>query len=202
MQKAIGRTNAPHVELEAKLQQEYARIVPKVERGVDTKAKADHLHSLETRGQGHAERGGLTAIAQSMASRHEKKPSASSSGGNARSRANSRTLTPHKQSHCDVDFDTPGTEAENRRAQSVAAAIKALRPSEQRSPEKGGVRPSCASSKHLQSLSESTNTTRGGDSIYDVAFPKLQSYGSADMGSGGYENVPRAHKRENSLPAI
>jgi hypothetical protein len=202
MQKAIGHTNAPHPELEAELQQEYAKIVPKVERGVVTKAEADHLHSLEARAHGHTERGGLTAIAQSVAARRERRPSVSSGGSNSRSRANSRAFTPHKQSHYDMGADLPKTETENWRAQSVAAATNALLSKEQRSPEKGGVMPSSASLKHLQSLSESTNSTRGGDSIYDVAFPKLQSYGSVDRGSGGSENVPHVHKRENSVPLV
>ncbi|KAF1932083.1 uncharacterized protein M421DRAFT_54615 [Didymella exigua CBS 183.55] len=202
MQKAIGHTNAPHPELEAELQQEYAKIVPKVERGVVTKAEADHLHSLEARAHGHTERGGLTAIAQSVAARHERRSSVSSGGNIVRSRANSRTFTPHKQPHYDTGLDLSKADPENWRAHSIAAANTALRSREQRSPEKGGVTPSSASRKRLQSLSESTNTTRGGDSIYDVAFPKLQSYGSADIGRGGSENVPRAHKRENSLPPV
>jgi hypothetical protein len=49
--------------------------------------------------------------------------------------------------------------------------------------------------RRLQSLSESTNTTRG-DSRYDTAFPKLQGYGSFERTSGGSENMPRAHKHE------
>ncbi|KAJ4382653.1 hypothetical protein N0V86_001875 [Didymella sp. IMI 355093] len=202
MQKAIGHTNAPHPELEAELQQEYAKIVPKVERGVVTKAEADHLHSLEARAHGRTERGGLTAIAQSVAARRERRPSVSSDGSNSRSHANSRAFTPHKQSQYDVGADLPRTETENWRAQSVAAATNALLSKEQRSPEKGGVMPSSTSRKRLQSLSESTNSTRGGDSIYDVAFPKLPSYGSVDRGSGGSENVPHVHKRENSVPLV
>jgi hypothetical protein len=202
MQKAIGHTNAPHPELEAELQQEYAKIVPKVERGVVTKAEADYLHSLEARTHGHTERGGLTAIAQSVAARRERRSSVSSGGSNARSRANSRTFTPHKQAHYDTGVDLSRAESDNWRTQSIAAATNALRSREQRSPEKGGVTPSSASRKRLQSLSESTNTTRGGDNICDVAFPKLQPYGSTDLASGGSENVPHVHKRENSLPPV
>lgn len=202
MQKAIGHTNAPHPELEAELQQEYAKVVPKAERGVVTKAEADQLHSLEARAHGHTERGGLTAIAQSVAARRERRSSVSSGSGNARSRANSRTFTPHKQPLYDVGADLPKIETGNWRIQSIATATNALHSREQRSPEKGGVAPSSASRRRLQSLSESTNTTRGGDSIYDVAFPKLQPYGSGDMGSGGSENVSRMHQLENSYPAI
>lgn len=72
MQKAIGHTNAPHPELEAELQQEYAQILPKVRRGTVSKAEADHLHSLEARTHGHTERGGLAATAQSVAAKYER----------------------------------------------------------------------------------------------------------------------------------
>jgi hypothetical protein len=72
MQKAIGQTNAPHPELEAELQEEFARIVPKVEQGTVTKEEADHLHSLEARAHGHTEKGGLTAVAQSVAAKRER----------------------------------------------------------------------------------------------------------------------------------
>jgi hypothetical protein len=72
MQKAIGQTNAPHPELEAELQEEFARIVPKVEQGTVTREEADHLHSLEARAHGHTEKGGLTAAAQSVAAKRER----------------------------------------------------------------------------------------------------------------------------------
>lgn len=77
MQKAIGTRNAPHPELEAELQEEYAKIEPKVEQGIVTKAEADHLHSLEARAHGHTEKGGLTAIAQSVAAKRERQLSLS-----------------------------------------------------------------------------------------------------------------------------
>ncbi|KAJ4402941.1 hypothetical protein N0V91_006852 [Didymella pomorum] len=201
MQKAIGHTNAPHPELEAELQQEYAGIVHKVDCGVVTKAEADHLHSIEARAHGHTERGGLTAIAHSVAARRERRSSVSSGGSNARSRANSRTFTPSKQAHYDIGAPPPSVESDNWRVQSIAVATNPLRSKEQRSPEKGGLTPSSASRKRLQSLSESTNTTRG-DNIYDVAFPKLQPYGSTDLASVGSENVSHTHKRENSLPLV
>ncbi|KAF3046430.1 hypothetical protein E8E12_008704 [Didymella heteroderae] len=201
MQKAIGHTNAPHPELEAELQQEYAKIVPKVERGVVTKAEADRLHSLEARAHGHTERGGLTAIAQSVAARRERQSSVSSVGSNTRSREDNRIFTPHKQSSYDTEANLPRVESDNWRAQSVAAATNALRPREQRSPDKDGVIPTSASRKRVQSLSESTNATRG-DSIYEIVFPKLQPFGSTDLGSDGSENTPHTHKRENSLPPV
>ena len=201
MQKVIGYTNAPHPELEAELQQEYAKIVPKVERGIVTKAEADHLHSLEARAHDHTERGGLTAIAQSVTARRERQASISSVSGNINSRANSRTFTPQKQFHHDTGLDLLKGEAEISRAHSGAVAVDVMHSREQRSPEKSGVMPSNASLRRYQSLSESTNTTRG-DSRYETVFPKLQNYGSTDVGSGGSENMPCTHKYENSHSAI
>ncbi|KAF2786585.1 hypothetical protein K505DRAFT_200847, partial [Melanomma pulvis-pyrius CBS 109.77] len=76
-QKAIGQTTAPHPELEEELQEEYAKIEPKVEQGTVTKEEANHLHSLEARAHGHTEKGGLTAIAQSVAAKRERQTSVS-----------------------------------------------------------------------------------------------------------------------------
>ncbi|KAF2636729.1 hypothetical protein P280DRAFT_148739 [Massarina eburnea CBS 473.64] len=71
MQSAMGQTNMPQPELELELQAEYAKIKPKVEQGIVTKPEADHLHSLEARAHGHTDKGGLTAMAQSVAARRE-----------------------------------------------------------------------------------------------------------------------------------
>ncbi|KAF2705108.1 hypothetical protein K504DRAFT_506578 [Pleomassaria siparia CBS 279.74] len=74
-QKAIGTSKATHPELEAKLQEEFAKIEPKVEQGTVTREEADHLHSLEARTHGHTEKGGLTSIAQSVVAKRERKVS-------------------------------------------------------------------------------------------------------------------------------
>lgn len=165
MQKAIGHTNAPHPELEAELQQEYAKIVPKVERGVVTKAEADRLHSLEARTHGHTERGGLTAIAQSVAARCERRASISSSSGDVRSHANSRTFTPHKQLHHDTGMIASRVETETVNIQNedvTKCDVDHLRSSGQHSPQDGrtsAVVPSTFSARRYQSFSDSTNTT-------------------------------------------
>lgn len=202
MQRAIGHTNAPHPELEAELQQEYAKIVPRVERGIVTKDEADHLHSLEARAHGHTERGGIAAIAQSVAAKRERQAPISSVSDNNRSRANSRTFTPPKQSQRTTGADLFRAELEKPRADDTT--------------------------RRYQSLSDSTNTTRAsiedlrkqssmnsrlaGLSVHDegkkdtskssTAFHKHQTYGSGGMSSGGSENMLRAHKRENSQPTI
>jgi hypothetical protein len=74
MQTALNHKNAPHPELEAELQQEYAQIQPEIERGTVSSAEAGHLHSLESRARGHTERGGLTAMAQSVAAKSGHQP--------------------------------------------------------------------------------------------------------------------------------
>ncbi|KAF2109463.1 hypothetical protein BDV96DRAFT_636140 [Lophiotrema nucula] len=99
MQKAIGHTNAPHPELEEELQHLKEEIKPKVEQGVVTKEEADHLHSLEARAHGHTEKGGLTAVAQSVAARRERtlSLSGSSTGGSPRSTTSSPESKFHEE---------------------------------------------------------------------------------------------------------
>lgn len=140
MQRAIGHTNASHPELEAELQQLYAKIVPKVELGVVTKAEADHLHSLEARTHGHTERGGLAAIAQSVAARRERQVSKGNSSGKVQTHNNSRTFTPRKQPYHSAEIDFPRTEAEEG-----STSLMTL---------------STTSKRHHQSLSKATNATR------------------------------------------
>ncbi|KNG46624.1 hypothetical protein DDE82_002162 [Stemphylium lycopersici] len=110
MQKAVGHNNAPQPEVEAKLQEEIAKIEPKIAQGTVTKAEADRLHSLEARAHGHTEKGGIAAAAQSVVARRERQLSLSGSSGaisslnNGRSRANSRNFTaPHQQSQRDQE---------------------------------------------------------------------------------------------------
>ncbi|KAF2467514.1 uncharacterized protein BDR25DRAFT_374841 [Lindgomyces ingoldianus] len=98
MQKAIGHTHAPHPELEPLLQEEYAKIEPKVEKGIVTKEEADKLHSLEARAHGHTEKGGLTAHAQSIAAKREKRKSMSLSDT-----SNGQGLSHEEQSHKDME---------------------------------------------------------------------------------------------------
>jgi hypothetical protein len=104
MQRAVGNSNAPHPELEAQLQEEIAKIEPKVVEGTVTIEEANHLHSLEARAHGHTEKGGITSIAQSVAAKRERQLSLSSgsSSTGSRSRANSKT-SPQEQSHRDKE---------------------------------------------------------------------------------------------------
>lgn len=118
MQKAIGNASVPHPDLEAELQEETAKIEPKVARGTVTKAEADHLHSLEARAHGHTEKGGIAAIAQSVAAKRESRISLSNttSPDSGRSRANSKTATatPQEQSHHDKEANLHEAEITNK----------------------------------------------------------------------------------------
>lgn len=93
MQKAVGNTNVAHPEVEAELQQEIIKVERKIEQGTITKAEADHLHSLESRAYGHTEKGGITAIAQSVVAKRERQLSlgTGSSPAGGRKRADSQT---------------------------------------------------------------------------------------------------------------
>lgn len=102
MVKAVGTTKAPHPELEAELQHEFAKIEPKVEQGTVTKEEANHLHSLEARAHGHTEKGGLTSIAQSVAARRERNMSLSDASNSQTSPGN-QGIDPQEQSHRDKE---------------------------------------------------------------------------------------------------
>lgn len=100
MRSALGIVNAPHPELEPELQEEMAKLAPKVEQGTVTKAEADHLHSLEARAHGHTEKGGLTAAAQSIAAKRDRKSSVGS-GSNDHGTPGTRGPDPKEQSRHD-----------------------------------------------------------------------------------------------------
>ncbi|XP_014558407.1 hypothetical protein COCVIDRAFT_36160 [Bipolaris victoriae FI3] len=114
MQKALGHTNVPHPEVEGELQEEIAKIEPKIVQGTVTKAEADRLHSLESRAYGHTEKGGITAAAQSVVARRERQLSLS--GGPKALQPSEKlairpkiqddsknTLSPQEQSHHDKE---------------------------------------------------------------------------------------------------
>ncbi|KAJ4990190.1 hypothetical protein SVAN01_04281 [Stagonosporopsis vannaccii] len=180
MQKAISHTNAPHPEFEAELQQEYARIIPKVERAVVTKAEADHLHSLEARTYSHTERCGCQATAQSAGAKGERQASNSRPLGGVRSRTNIHNLRPQE------DFYTG---ARDGRPKSQTPTAKIEIDTGETEPQRPGY-----------DCYESTNTTRDG-SKYEAIFTKLHSSGSAETG-GGFENMSHPRKPEDSHPTL
>jgi hypothetical protein len=174
MQKAVGHTNAPHPELETELRQEIAKIEPKVVEGTVTIEEANHLHSLEARAHGHTEKGGITSIAQSVAAKRERQLSLSngSSPPNSRSRANSKTLAPHEQSHRDKEANLHKIEEvvkpkieQGTVTESEANLLHSREARAHGLTEKGGLTSSAqsiVSKKRPTSLSDQTNVSAPG----------------------------------------
>ncbi|KAJ8118217.1 hypothetical protein OPT61_g763 [Boeremia exigua] len=165
MQKAISHTNTPHPELAAELQQEHATIVPKLERGIVTKAEADHSHSLEVQANAHIEKGDINALAQSTAARCERKPSTDSASSNSRPHSGYRTSTPQEPPRQIPDETLSTTEIENERACNDVVAtgtscFEEHSPPEKR-PRKNEGALSNSPTRRYHSLSDSTNATRG-----------------------------------------
>jgi hypothetical protein len=168
MQRAVGNSNAPHPELEAQLQEEIAKIEPRVVEGTVTIEEANYLHSLEARAHGHTEKGGITSIAQSVAAKRERQLSLSSgsSSTGSRSRANSKTSS-QEQSHRDKEANLRQAEAvvkpkiEQGTVTDADAILMHSRETRAHGQaEKGGVAASAqsiATHKRQASLSDQTN---------------------------------------------
>jgi hypothetical protein len=187
MQRAVGHTNAPHPELEAELQEEIAKIEPKVVEGTVTIQEANHLHSLEARAHGHTEKGGITSVAQSVAAKRERQLSLSSGSSpiGARSRASSKTFTPHEQSHRDKDANLHQAEAtikpkieEGNVTEADANLLHSREARAHGNIDKGGftaTAQSLASKKRQESLSDRSNISPSG-SFEEYKHRKDQSH--------------------------
>jgi hypothetical protein len=171
MQRAVGHTNAPHPELETELQEEIAKIEPKVAEGTVTVEEANRLHSLEARAHGHTERGGITSIAQSVAAKRERQLSLSSGSSppNNRSRANSKAFNPEEQSRRDKETNLHAVQdaIELKIEQSTATEgdanrLHSLETRAHKKTEKGSMTAfarSLVSKKRQDSLSDKTNVS-------------------------------------------
>jgi len=191
MQKAVGHTNAPHPELELELQEEIAKIEPKVAEGTVTIEEANHLHSLEARAHGHTEKGGITSIAQSVAAKRERQLSLSSgSSPTPRSRASSLYTTPQEQAHRDKESSLREVEAAVKPKVEQSEA-RADSPTEKSSLTP--LAPSFVSQKREASLSDQTNTARGSQEEY-----KHRKEPSVEIAAK--LSQVSLHKSENSQP--
>jgi hypothetical protein len=180
MQKAVGLSNAPHPELEAELQEEIAKIKPKIDEGTVTIDEANHLHSLEARAHGHTEKSGFTSTAQSVAAKRERQLSFSSDSNltSNRSCANSKTITPHGQSHHNKETNLCQVEAaiEHKIEQGTITEANAnlLHSRETRvngRTDKNGMATSAqslAAHKRQASLSDQTNISPKSQDDHDV----------------------------------
>lgn len=212
MQKAIGHNNAPHPELEAELQEETAKIELKVAQGTVTKSEADHLHSLEARAHGRTEKGGITAMAQSIVAKRERQLSLSggtSRGGRSRTNSRSSTLTSNKQSSDDQDASSSDNEVivGSDVIPGISAGDKvdaqAGKPGAQAHAEKAifvsTPRP-LAHRKRNESLSDRSNVSpRASEADYERRKEQSQNASGA-KGSLAAEAMANTHMRENSQP--
>ncbi|OAL55669.1 hypothetical protein IQ07DRAFT_557306 [Pyrenochaeta sp. DS3sAY3a] len=144
MQKAMGFNNAPRPELEAELQEEIAKIEPKIAQGTVTKREADHLHSLESRVHGRTEKGGITALAQSIVAKRERQltqkanDSGNATGGRPRANSKSLTSTSYKKYSNDQSACLPEAEVSiksNIDRSTPAVADVDAQPGDTRAPE-------------------------------------------------------------------
>jgi hypothetical protein len=190
MQSALSHRNAPHPELEAELQQEYAQIQPKIERGTVSSAEAGHLHSLEIRTHGHTEKGSLAAIAQSVAAKSEHRLSSSNDSGSGLVHITNRSS--HSQAErCPQNEEISASEV-------IMVKMKKGQTKTNSSPSR---------SRRNQSLTAQTNTPRShaeGHAQFSSAT-KGSSIRNAEKDTDGEslsslapsENVSR-HRREKS----
>lgn len=179
MQKAIGHTNAPHPELEPELQQQYARIMPKVERGTISQAEVDHLHSLEARAHGYTERGGLAATAQSIAAKFARQLSTNSS--------TNTTLKHRNQSRSEnEEIITAGASTTRSKMENIKTGSSPVR------------------FRRNQSLSDQTNTLRGSIEGHALIPGKIKGLTvryeekDSEKGSGVSYALPTSFGAENS----
>jgi hypothetical protein len=190
MQSALSRRNAPHPELEAELQQEYAQIQPKIERGTVSSAEAGHLHSLAIRTHGHTDKGSLVAITQSVAATSEHPISSNNDSGSGLSHATNRSS--HSQAErCPQNEEISASEV-------IMVKMKTGHTKTNSSPSR---------SRRNQSLTAQTNTPRShaeGHAQFSSATkgsPIRNAEKDTDGGSlsslAPSENVSR-HRREKS----
>jgi hypothetical protein len=179
MQQAIIRANAPHPELQAKLQQEYARIVPKVER---TDAENSHPHAFTRQVNGYT---------QDTGARHRRQIS---------SRSDSSNISPRATRHQERLRRVSDPESLDGMARSQAA-LALLSLSEQHSPETSTGTSSNSYVDRCRSLDEIINTTPG-DEGHHTALPQADNHAptNIDNGNPGKVHGLRRRKDYHSVP--
>lgn len=155
MERAIGHTKAPHPELEAELQQEYAKIVPKVERGVVTRTESENQDNGNTEGVG------ANDMSRPSLARREL---LSSVLGTVRHRTNGCTSTSYKDSTHDTLPEPRPVHITTRKAHNDEGPVYVFRPKEQSSSEQSGRKSPKLSTRRCQSFGETANRTAGRDS--------------------------------------
>ncbi len=196
MQKAVSHSTAPNPDLETEFQKESVKIEPKVAKGTVTKAEADHLHSLEARAHGHTEKGGITAMAQSVVAKRERKMSLSNDAhpsrdsGKAQNIGQPHVLTLEEQSRHDKEANLHQAEVSIKPriehgtvTQAEADFLQSREARAHGQIEKGGVAASAQSlvfKKREATLSDRSNVS-GGNSETDHGHGKEQSQHEKDL---------------------
>jgi hypothetical protein len=183
MQQAMNRANAPHPELQAELQQEYARIVPKVDR---TDAENSHPHAFTRQVNGYT---------QDTSARHRRQIS---------SRSDSSNISPRATRHQERLRRVSDPESLDGMAKSQAA-LALLSLSEQHSPEASTETSSNTYVDRCRSLDETTNTTPGdenshnttGDKGHHTALPQANNHAPTNINNGGPEKAPGLRRRRD-----
>jgi hypothetical protein len=179
----MNRANAPHPELQAELQQEYARIVPKVDR---TDAENSHPHAFTRQVNGYT---------QDTSARHRRQIS---------SRSDSSNISPRATRHQERLRRVSDPESLDGMAKSQAA-LALLSLSEQHSPETSAGTSSNSYVDCCRSLDETTNTTPGdenshnttGDKGHHTALPQANNHAPTNINNGGPEKAPGLRRRRD-----
>ena len=179
MQQAISRANAPHPELQAELQQEYAGIVPKVER---SEAENIDPHAVTRQVNGHAQ-------ASDTRLRRQISP-----------RSDSSNISPRATRHQEGLRRVPDPESLERLIDGMAesqAALTLLSLREQHSPERDGSVSPNPSEKPIRSMSDATDFALGNGG-HHTALPRAGNHTPNNMDNGGLGKVPGLRRRKDS----
>ena len=197
MQQAMHRTHAPHPELQAELQQEYARIVPKVERSTMTKAESNASQTLKGQANGHAQ-------PTSTIRRRQISP-----------RSDSSNISPRAtRQYGELRRDSGLESLEHIKDGMVEsqAALALLSLSERCSPgREGSISPNYVDG--CRSLSDAADATTGDEGHHTIwpqpsnhaptlmdnsGLPQLSNHAPASKDNSGPENVHGLRRRKDS----
>lgn len=203
MQRAMGLNAAPRSELEAELQEEVAKIEPKIAQGTVTKSEADHLHSLEARAHGRTEKGGITALAQSVVAKRERQlsqngnDSGNATGGRPHANSKSFTSTSYKKYSDDQSAYLPEAEVSIKSNIDRSTVAANVQPGETCAPDHGEKAGFVTTPRSLayrtrnESLSDRSNVSPRASDV-ENEYRKEQSQSVNAM--------INTHLRENSQP--
>lgn len=179
MQQAISRANAPHPELQAELQQEYARIVPKVER-----SEAENSDPPASKGQ-------VNGHGQATGTRLRRQVSA---------RSDSSNISPRATRHQEGLRRVSDPESLERLIDGMAerqAALALLSLMEQHSSERDGNTSPNLAEKPRRSLSDTTDFPLGNGG-HHTELSRADNHAPTNIDNGGLGKMPGLRRRKDS----